>query len=123
MMSTHRNLDISQVSVNLENLRRQAPALVEPAIRKMAIEIVARAKQLAPIDTGDLRRSIGMRMYGDMALIFATMEYAAAVHEDLTAHHDEGTGAKFIEIPLREVSGTMAQEIARKVIEEIQGII
>jgi hypothetical protein len=39
----------------------------------------------------DIQKSIGYNA-----------DYAAAVHENLEAHHDEGTQAKFLETPMRQ---------------------
>jgi len=42
-----------------------------------------------------------------------TKEYAAKVHEDLEAHHDEGQ-AKYLESVLKEVAPYMSKRIARR---------
>lgn len=54
------------------------------------------------------------------AYVYNTMDYAAAVHEDLDAHHDVGE-AKFIERALLEVgAGEMAETIARNLLDELR---
>ena len=41
------------------------------------------------------------------------MNYAAAVHEDKKARHNEGQKAKFLEDPTRRLEGTMARNIVK----------
>lgn len=75
---------MSDLAKYADELRRAATQLEERAsqvVRKAALDTVADAKQLAPVDTGALRNSISMNgRAGDLrAEAVATVNYAAPV--------------------------------------------
>ncbi len=141
---TTKLVDTSEVSAGLRKLVEAAPRSADRTLRETALGVLARAKALAPVDTGALRASgqaawMGTQAAGrgggaklheqgpeggapafplqpgpGEAYVAFTMEYAAAVHEDPDAHHDVGE-AKFLEKALVEAG----QELARKAAEEL----
>ena len=67
-------------------LQRELPQLVKRA----AFRIEAKAKQLAPVDTGLLRNSIQTRINGPLkATVGTNVEYAAA--QEFGTRHQKGT--------------------------------
>lgn len=76
------------------------------------------SQKLVPIDTGDLRRSADTREEIDtkagthaVTVSYGT-NYALFVHENLEARHKPGRQAKFLEQPLREHRGRLAEIVA-----------
>lgn len=63
--------------------------------------ILARAVELCPIDTGLLRSSGTLIVYGDSIVIVFAAPYATYVHENMENYHPYGR-AKFLEIALQE---------------------
>jgi hypothetical protein len=115
-MPLSKHVDTSQVTANLARIAAglQSEALVGKWLSLVAAKIVAEAKRRVPVgETGNLMRSIGMRVEGRTAVIFATMEYAAVQHENLQYHHDRGE-AKYIEKPLMEIGLSDLPETLRE---------
>lgn len=75
-----------------------------------AEEVMTRAKELCPVDTGTLRSTghvVPPENNGngfEIVLGFGgpAAEYALIVHENLDARHTEGQQAKYLETPLNE---------------------
>ena len=59
-----RSRQLARLSARLERIPKAAVAAVQPALLKSGQELVARMKQLAPVDTGDLRDSIALTPAG-----------------------------------------------------------
>lgn len=59
-----RSRQLARLSARLEAIPKAAVAAVQPALLKSGQELVARMKQLAPVDTGDLRDSIELTPAG-----------------------------------------------------------
>lgn len=55
------------------------PAKIAAALGKCCALVERSAKQKAPKDSGDLRRSITSRVEGDVGIVFTTLEYAPYV--------------------------------------------
>ncbi|GLW53970.1 minor capsid protein [Kitasatospora phosalacinea] len=82
-----------------------------------AEHVLQRSRQLVPIEEGTLERS-GVASVDEQQLTAAVSydtPYAVRVHEDMTARHDPGRSAKYLERPLSEESGTVEQIIAAAV--------
>lgn len=90
-------------------------------VEEMKIE-AREAQRLVPFDTGALHDSIHVEPTSvrggviSASIIAGGPEapYAVIVHEDMEAHHPRGQ-AKFIEQPLRESAGHMAERIKRRI--------
>lgn len=68
-----------------------------PRASKAAANIILEvAKPLTPRDTGRLVNSGRVEMHGEEARVVFDTDYAAIVHEDMTARHPIG-GAKYLE--------------------------
>lgn len=140
MPNDSATVDTSEFNRLLGEIGKRAGDRANQLLRDAALAIEARARELAPVDTGILRASMGSAWHGGQqappatvsgttqdrrgpdgkvirkggkevtvevprfpldpkpgeAYIYNTVGYAAAVHEDLEAHHYEGE-AKFLE--------------------------
>lgn len=88
----------------------QAQALIKAGVRRgvqsAALDLLGKAQNLAPVDTGDLRGS-GNTEFQDTAggytgTVGFAAEYATVQHEDLTFEHPQGGQAKYLEEPYLE---------------------
>ena len=80
------------------------PARVAAALGKCCALVERSARQKAPRDSGDLRRSITSRVEGDKGIVFTPLEYApyqefgtgifaeTGGRQDVWAYEDEETG-------------------------------
>lgn len=109
--------------------------------------IMAKSKELVPVDTGALRSSGTVRLpvkdksgkitvsleYGGVAKgVFTsertgnvknspnTTEYALKVHEDLSMRHEPPTQAKYLEQPFREAMNRMPTRLGRGIIKALR---
>lgn len=74
---------------NLPRITTQIEKALSAAVRKAAFKIEARAKQLAPVDTGLLRNSIQTRIDGPMkATVGTNVEYAP--YQEFGTRHQKG---------------------------------
>ncbi|XVU25808.1 hypothetical protein ACQPZJ_01750 [Actinoplanes sp. CA-054009] len=83
---------------------------------KLAAEhLLQVSSQLAPHDEGDLARSGEVSSDESSGAVAVSYDrpYAVRQHEDMTARHDEGKTAKYLENPMRDEADTMLALIAR----------
>ena len=77
--------EINQLAVELTQAGGSVGARASQVVRKTALAVEATAKQFAPVDTGALRGSIGVDLFGDgrfgqvAAEIGPTVDYGAHV--------------------------------------------
>lgn len=89
----------------------------ERAIQDVCLDLLNESKQLAPLDTGELRAS-GYTEFADLPegyvgeVGFGT-PYAAVQHEELEYEHEHGQ-AKYLEQPLKKNADKYAKQIADK---------
>jgi hypothetical protein len=98
--------DITEFMKGLEGEgRRRVIGAGVAAVDQFANHVVGKAQRLAPVETGALKAS-GVAEKAEFtgkditAVIGFNTDYAAAVHERLDAHHDEGQ-AKYLETAMR----------------------
>ena len=100
---------INDVLRNFGSITDEIERRTKQAVYETGANLLNESKQVTPFDTGDLRDSGKMRMektpkgwnavvtYGD-----GVVDYAAKVHEDIHVQfHEPGTGAKYLENPLK----------------------
>lgn len=82
----------------------------------IAQEILARAIQEVPLDTGDLMHSGKVRADDTRAVVSFDTPYAIRQHEEMSYRHPGGRSAKYLERPFNEVAkdGTAERIIRRK---------
>jgi HK97 gp10 family phage protein len=69
--------ELRKLSADLGKAGPKATALASVAVRKTALDIEADAKTLAPVDTGNLRNSIGSDIQELSAEVGPTASYSA----------------------------------------------
>lgn len=92
-------------------------------LRLAAEHVLERSRAHVPIEEGTLERS-GVVSVDEDALtagVSYDTPYARRVHEDLNARHDAGRTAKYLEGPLTEEQGTVAEIIAAQVRRSLRG--
>ena len=107
---------------NLNNLIKQMEKKAEKQIKKCCEDLLSKAVDITPLDTGELRKS-GTTDYdtatktGKVSFGGGAVDYAVAVHEmpNETNWSEPGTGNKFLEKPLRANSEKYLQSIAKAV--------
>lgn len=92
--------------------RRLRPA-ESAAVEDLAKELLRVAKTRVPVDDGELQNSGRVTVNGRKATVTFSSPYAVRQHEDLTAKHDSGRGAKFLEGPGDELRSRAADLLAR----------
>lgn len=66
------------------------PNRIKPALQTACALVERTAKQLAPKDNGDLRRSISSRIEGNQGIVFTPLEYAPYVEFGTGLFAEEG---------------------------------
>ncbi|MEU5302220.1 hypothetical protein ACH4YO_23875 [Streptomyces noursei] len=92
-------------------------------LRLAAEYVLGRSRVQVPIDEGTLERS-GVASVDEHSLTAAVSydtPYAVRQHEELTWRHDAGRKAKYLEDPLTESAGTVAEIIAAQVRRSLRG--
>ena len=121
-MSIRRN--INDIRRNLRGLKREIKEATVNAIEDVTDDLTQKAKELAPLDTGDLRGSgegkvikRGNKVRGEVSF---NKPYALKQHEELTYNHPRGGQAKYLEQPFRENQGRYKRYIDQKIKEVLR---
>ena len=120
-------VNMKPVMEKLEKLIKEEPLIAQTALRVVARHVKEAARELVPVDTGDLLYGIrySVSPARNEAKVFASSkkgganhEYATIVHEDLEQFHSHGE-AKFIERPIKETaaSGIMLKAIHQLIVK------
>lgn len=109
-----------QISVN----RNIAPTVRAAAARGLAISaehVLGEARKLVPIEEGTLERSGAVSLDPEnlKAAVSFDTPYSVRQHEDMTARHDPGRTAKYLETPLAAEQDTVREIIARTIRGEL----
>lgn len=110
---------LEQVEANINRLMRDNWKEAKQGLRDEANIIIQKSVRQTPREFGDLRRSATVeetketKTEYELTLGFNT-EYAAAVHENLNAHHDVGK-AKYLEDPLMARVDDIPKNIAKRI--------
>ncbi|MFB8415442.1 hypothetical protein ACFT43_04995 [Streptomyces albidoflavus] len=92
-------------------------------LRLAAEHVLERSRRRVPIEEGTLERS-GVASVDEQSLtagVSYDSPYAVRQHEELSYRHDAGRTAKYLEGPMREEAGTVAQIIAAQVRRSLRG--
>lgn len=115
---------IDQVSAALLDIAERMPVAAAQALNEIAEQVMTRAKEMTPVDTGRLRASGMVSDYATERDMSATLsfgtEYAVPVHENMSAKHQTGS-AKYLERPVNEEAGRFLEDMA-KGIRDITGL-
>lgn len=110
------------VLANLNRVTREIELKAEKSIGQCAEDLLDKAIQKTPIDTGELRTSgtatvekKGVESIGRVGFGGGQVDYALAVHETIKNYKEPGTGAKYLENPLKENAQRYFNKIANDV--------
>ena len=97
---------------DLPKLRGELRRRAGEAIKRAAYDVEARAKDVVPVDTGNLKNSIGTTMEGDLTAVVGTaVEYAPYV--------EFGT----YKMAARPYLGTAAEAVRPSLVEAMKGLL
>ena len=106
---------------NIPNVKRMIKQKTKEAMEMVVNDLTRRSKQLAPLDTGDLRGAGegDVNFDGDdvVGTVSFNKPYAMVQHEDMTFNHPRGGQAKYLEQPLNENRDRYKEFIKNKVRE------
>lgn len=104
---------------SLQVIRNAIPREFRKALVAIGERKLAQAQALVPVDTGDLKSTgtFSVRAGAQQVMLAVGFggpraPYAAKVHEDLEAHHDDGQ-AKFLETVFNQ--GGLGEELAAEI--------
>ena len=115
---------IDNVMRNLQAKINEIKDATKEAVNEVALDLIGKAKERAPLDTGDLRGSgfanmtEGNNKY--KAKVGFSEPYALEQHENLQYQHPRGGEAKYLENPLKENEERYIDHIKSKVRRVIQ---
>lgn len=93
---------IGRVVSNLNRIANNMRGNIDRAVSDIALDLLSKSQQRAPIDTGDLRGSGFADIHGSSATVGFVEPYALRQHENLDFNHPGGGEAKYLENPLKE---------------------
>lgn len=91
--------ELNKILIVLPKVATEA-AMAE--LERVGNDLQAKASQLAPVDTGDLRGSGFTETDGKNVTVGFESEYALKQHENLNYRHPKGGEAKYLETPYKE---------------------
>jgi hypothetical protein len=107
----------------IKELNRRAQAIqnaTEQSLQEVALDVIGKARELAPLDTGDLRGSGYAKVEGLNVELGFTAPYALIQHERLDFKHPRGGQAKYLEQPLKQNMNNYIQHIANSATQATQ---
>jgi hypothetical protein len=110
---------------NLQAKINEIKDATKEAVNEVALDLIGKAKERAPLDTGDLRGSGFVNNGGTNGQIYKAKvgfsePYALEQHENLQYQHPRGGEAKYLENPLKENEERYIDHIKSKVRRVIQ---
>ena len=110
------------VLANLQRVTREIEIKAEKSIGQCAEDLLDKAIPKTPKDTNELRLSgtatvekKGVESIGIVGFGGGQVDYALAVHETIKNYKEPGTGAKYLENPLKENAQRYFNKIANDV--------
>jgi len=85
------------------------------ALNLVALDLLGKAVELAPLDLGDLRGSGSVKIENNIASVGFEEPYAVKQHEHLEYEHPKGGQAKYLEQPFRENYDKYINQIAEEI--------
>jgi hypothetical protein len=107
----------------IRELNRRSQAIqnaTEQSLQEVALDVIGKARELAPLDTGDLRSSGYAKVEGLNVELGFTAPYALIQHERLDFKHPRGGQAKYLEQPLKQNIDNYIQHIANNASQATQ---
>ena len=109
---------LNEVLRNLDMVERKVKESIRNSVRDCSFDLLQRAKDLTPVDTGDLKASgfVEITDNGDVVEVGFNTPYALKQHEDLTYNHPQGGQSKYLEEPFQQ----NLDKYKEKIIEDIK---
>jgi hypothetical protein len=108
--------DVKNVIRNIEAKFKEIKQAAKQGVTEVSLDLCGKSKQLAPVDTGDLRGSgyakvddVPTGIKGEVGFV---TPYALVQHETLWFRHPKGGQAKYLEQPTKENESKYKQHIA-----------
>jgi hypothetical protein len=119
------SVDIQELLAGIQRMGAAQMNAARGAAVEFAAHVAGDSAELAPVDEGHLKASAtwGELQYssdGFYVLVGHNVDYAAAVHERLDVHHDQGQ-AKFLETSVRNNTPKFAPFVADRMKGAIGG--
>lgn len=119
--SVERN--INAIRTSLKGMQRDVKEKVYQELQEITLDLAIKASALAPIDTGELRKSVNpeVKVTGTKTRALVTFsainpengyDYAMIQHENLEFNHPRGGQAKYLEQPLNENSEKYKKQLS-----------
>lgn len=108
-----------------QRIRDRGPETIDASVRSYVEEdLFPRTQEMVPKKSGELAATGSVEhggkqgswkvVYGNSSVEDdSAVDYAAAVHEETRNRHAPPTGAKYVEVPLREGVGRLAERVAK----------
>ncbi|MDF2884740.1 MAG: hypothetical protein K0R54_5310 [Clostridiaceae bacterium] len=93
---------LSELEKGFNEALKKVGIVNDKALHDVALDLLGKAKELAPVDTGDLRGSASMEIENNVATIGFEEPYAVSQHEHTEYEHPQGGQAKYLEQPFKE---------------------
>jgi hypothetical protein len=91
---------------NIPQVQRMIKQKTKEAMQDIVLDLTRRSKELAPLDTGDLRGSgfgeVEAMTNNVIGTVSFNTPYALIQHEDMSFNHPRGGQAKYLEQPLNQ---------------------
>lgn len=110
MSTTFEGLDSLEKGLNAA--LKKVGSVNEKALKDIALDLLGKAVEIAPLDTGDLRGSGSVKTENDTAIVGFEEPYAVRQHEHVEYEHPQGGEAKYLEKPFRENTNKYIDYIA-----------
>ncbi|MEX5711827.1 hypothetical protein AB1484_26925 [Parafrankia sp. FMc6] len=112
-----------QIEWRGREIAAEVHAAAAQGLRLAGEHLVTESRKLVPLETGALERSGTATVDdGDLeAAVSYDTPYAVPVHEDLTAQHDNGRQAKYLEQALETHQDTLQELIAAQIRRALAG--
>lgn len=118
-----------ELAAALRQAGERAPAAFAGVLYREAERIMAKSKEIVPVDTGALKGTghvqlpevNGPEISVTLGFGGPAVDYAVIVHEDTMLRHTPGQQAKYLEQPMLEAARDMEARLAAELRREIEG--
>lgn len=114
---------VKAITVAIGNHKRATAKGVQVGLLRAGLFLKRESQMIVPVDKSFLKNSADLitRLEGtgfesEMTVGYG-QDYAVFVHENMEARHKPGTSAKFLEKPIRQKSGRMAEIVQDAILE------
>lgn len=103
---------LRELEAKLNKVLSESDTINHKALNDVALDLLGKSIELAPIDKGDLRGSGSAKINDNEAIVGFSEPYAVVQHEHTEYSHPRGGEAKYLEKPFRENINKYIKHIA-----------